>query len=138
MGGAFAGSDWAVFQGASEVAIPFMGLARASNAEKRPKRFQPVRVALKRGRVLRWILSYSPLRGCAFESALPAASFERNKYPSHLISDSLEGEGEEGGDGEECEGDEIIPREFLLQEGEREDDENGDRDDLLDDLELEA
>jgi hypothetical protein len=49
---------------------------------------RPLRVALKRGRGPRWILSYSPLRGCAFESALPAASFECNKCPSHLISGS--------------------------------------------------
>ena len=41
MGAAFAGSDWAVFQGASGAVIPFMGLARASNAERWPKRFQP-------------------------------------------------------------------------------------------------
>jgi hypothetical protein len=88
MGGAFAGSDWAVFQGASEAAIP-LGLARASNAEKRPKRFQPLRVALKRGRGPRWILSCSPQWGCAFESALPAASFECNKCLFHLISGSL-------------------------------------------------
>ena len=70
MGGAFAGSDWAVFQGASEAAIPLgviasrrlgdlrygsaslrlvsgrssrRGSARASNAEKRPKRSQLAR-----------------------------------------------------------------------------------------------
>jgi hypothetical protein len=31
MGVVFAGVDWAVFEGASEAAIPFMGLARAGN-----------------------------------------------------------------------------------------------------------
>ena len=62
-----------------------------------------LRVALKRGRGLRWLLSYSPLRGCAFEAALPAevaegisggwragepAPFEYNKGRPHLISGS--------------------------------------------------
>jgi hypothetical protein len=41
MGEAFAGSDWAVFQGASKVAIPVPVLPFANNAERRPKRFQP-------------------------------------------------------------------------------------------------
>ena len=53
-----------------------------------PSAASALRVALKRGRGLRWILSYSPQWGCAFESALPAASFECNKCPSHLISGS--------------------------------------------------
>ena len=37
---------------------------------------------------LRWLLSYSPMRGCAFEAALPAAPFECNKGHPHLISGS--------------------------------------------------
>ena len=50
----------------------------------------------------------------------------------------LEREGEECGYGQACECDEVIPGEFLLQECERKDDEDGERDDLLNDLELES
>jgi hypothetical protein len=38
-----------------------------------------LRVALKMGRGLRWIRSYSPQRGCACEPALPSAHFECNR-----------------------------------------------------------
>ena len=60
---------------------------RSALCEQRGKTAQELaalRVALKRGRGLRWLLSYSPLRGCAFEAALPAASFECNKGHPHL------------------------------------------------------
>ena len=65
---------------------------RSCPSEQRRKtaqRLAALRVALKRGRGPRWLLSYSPLRGCAFAAALPAAPFECNKGHPHLISGSL-------------------------------------------------
>ena len=50
----------------------------------------------------------------------------------------LEREGEERGYGEKCERHDIIPRELLLQKRECEHDENDDRDDLLNNFELES
>jgi len=50
----------------------------------------------------------------------------------------LEREREERGYGQKCERHDIIPRELLLQKRKREDDENGDRDDFLNNLELES
>ncbi len=55
-------------------------------SEQRGKTVQSLtarRVALKRGRGLRWLLSDSPMRGCAFEAALPATPFECNKGHPH-------------------------------------------------------
>jgi hypothetical protein len=64
-------------------------LAFCEQRGKTAQELAALRVALKRGRGLRWLLSYSPLRGCAFEAALPAAPFECNKGHPHLISGSL-------------------------------------------------
>src|ERR1700689_2528167 len=103
MGAAFAANAWAVLQGASDAAIPAARPPASHRLSRPPPRrscpskqrrktaqaLAALRVALKRGRGLRWILSHSPLRGCSFESALPAASFECNKGHPHLISGSL-------------------------------------------------
>ena len=65
---------------------------RSCPSEQRRKTAQTLaarRVALKKGPGLRWLLSYSPMRGCAFEAALPSAFFECNKGYPHLISGSL-------------------------------------------------
>jgi len=88
MGVAFAASVWAVFQGASEAAIPAAVLPERATPKDGPNTCSP-RVALKKGRGLRWLLSYSPMTGCAFEAALPSAFFECNKGYPHLISGSL-------------------------------------------------
>ena len=66
---------------------------RSCPSEQRRKTAQALpalRVALKRGRGLRWLRSHSH-EGCSCVAALPAASFECNKCPSHLnlISGSL-------------------------------------------------
>jgi len=130
MGMVFAASLWAVFQGASKAAIPpmltrpptstdplrlFGGLALCEQRRKTAQRLAALGVALKRGRGLRWLLSYllahpptsagpflllGPLRGCAFEAALPAAPFECNKGHPHLISGSSDEGDEEGGGAE--------------------------------------
>ena len=64
---------------------------RSCPSEQRRKTAQTLaarRVALKKGWGLRWLLSYSPLRGCSFEAALPSAPFECNKCHPHLTASS--------------------------------------------------
>src|ERR1019366_8475380 len=65
-------------------------------------------------------------------------AFWRQRGRSDGRSRCLERKGEERGDAEKHEGDEIIPREFLLQKRNREADEDDERDNLLNDLELES
>jgi len=54
---------------------------RSCPSEQRRKTAQALAaqgVALEQCRELRWLLSYSPLRGCTFEAALPAEAAEGN------------------------------------------------------------
>jgi len=78
MGVAFAARDRAVFQGASEAAIPFMGLARASNAERRPDPLQPFGLHRNEAGGCVGFSVTAPRGGCAFEAALPAEEEEGN------------------------------------------------------------
>jgi hypothetical protein len=65
------------------------GLGLCEQRRKTAQALVARRVALKKGRGPRWLLSYSPLRGCAFGAALPAAFFECNRGYPHLISGSI-------------------------------------------------
>jgi hypothetical protein len=66
-----------IFEGASAGRYP----QRSRPSEQRNKNRQmasALRVTEITGRGLRWLRGYSPLRGCAREAALPAASSFRN------------------------------------------------------------
>jgi hypothetical protein len=66
-----------IFEGASAGRYP----QRSRPSEQRGKNRQMVsalRVAEITGRGLRWLGTYSPLRGCSCQAALPAAHSYRN------------------------------------------------------------
>ena len=66
-----------IFEGASAGRYP----QRSRPSKQRSKNRQmtlALRVAEITGRGLCWLGGYSPLRGCAHEAALPAASSSRN------------------------------------------------------------
>jgi hypothetical protein len=66
-----------IFEGAS--AGRYLKWSRPSEQRRKNRQLNSVhRVAEITGRGLRWLGTYSPLRGCSCQAALPAASSSRN------------------------------------------------------------